>query len=117
MTIVARVVLGIAVLLAAAGPSAGESLRDQLGNASETVGLQGGGAFDALADVIADTAARGLPVPSAFAGVTYRFNPQLEVFEGTSRANNVAVGPVPTPILRRWISRSVAPVICSFHRR
>jgi hypothetical protein len=88
--IVARVVLGIAVLLAAAGPSAGESLRDQLGNASETVGLQGGGAFDALADVIADTAARSLPVPSASAGFTYRFNPELEIFERTSET----LGPI-----------------------
>jgi hypothetical protein len=60
------------------------SLRDQLRASSQTVGLAGGSAFDALADNIADTAARNLPVISASAGFTYRYNPQLEAFERTS---------------------------------
>ena len=90
MKIVARGVLGVAVLVLAAGMGEAKSLRDQLGSASETVGLQGGGAFDALADVIADTAARSLPVTSASAGITYRFNPQLEIFERTSQT----LGPI-----------------------
>lgn len=78
-------VAGVAVLvLLASSPVGARSLRDQLGRASETVGLAGGSAFDALANVIADTAARSLPVLSASAGLTYRFNPTLEVFERTS---------------------------------
>src|SRR4029077_2824784 len=48
------------------------------------VGIQGGSAFDALGDAIADSAARSLPIISASAGFTYRYNPQLEVFERTS---------------------------------
>ncbi len=62
----------------------GRTLREDLRNASQTVGLAGGAAFDALADVIADTAARSIPVVSASAGFTYRFNKDLEVFERTS---------------------------------
>ena len=90
MKIVARGVLGIAVLFLAVGVGEARSLRDQLGSASETVGLQGGGAFDALGDVLADTAARSLPVTSASAGITYRFNPELEIFERTSET----LGPI-----------------------
>jgi len=51
---------------------------------SLTVGIAGGSAFDALADNIADTAARNLPIISGSAGYTYRYNPQLEIFERTS---------------------------------
>jgi len=61
-----------------------ESLRRTLGNASRTVGINGGSAFDALANAIADTAARSLPVVSASAGFTYEYNPELEIFERTS---------------------------------
>src|SRR5262245_14096136 len=61
-----------------------ESLRGKLANAVTTVGLSGGSAFDAMADTIANTAARTLPVPAASAGFTYQFNPALEVFERTS---------------------------------
>jgi hypothetical protein len=72
----------LALLLAlAATPAAARSLRDALGTASEKVGIFGGSAFDALAENIADTAARSLPVVSASAGFTYRYNPDLEVFE------------------------------------
>jgi len=74
------------VLLAGsmAVPAYASSLRDRLPAAARLTGLQGGSAFDALADAIADTAARNLPVISASAGFTYRYNPQLEVFERTS---------------------------------
>jgi hypothetical protein len=66
------------------------SLRDQLPDAARAVGIEGGTAFDALADAIADTAARNLPVVSASAGFTYKYNPQLEVFERTSET----LGPI-----------------------
>lgn len=73
-------------ILAAGAPglASAESLRSTLRNASRTVGISGGSAFDALADAIADTAARSLPVVSASAGFTYEYNPELEVFERTS---------------------------------
>ncbi len=83
--------IGVAVLLGlAASRAEAVSLRDRLAGASQTVGLASGSAFDALADVIADTAARSIPVVSASAGFTYRFNPQLEVFERTSET----LGPI-----------------------
>ncbi|MFN8546078.1 MAG: transporter [Candidatus Binatia bacterium] len=77
-------------LAAGSTPAAASSLRDRLGSASQTVGLTGGTAFDALADVIADTAARALPAVSASAGFTYRFNRELEIFERSSET----LGPV-----------------------
>src|SRR5437870_6528177 len=70
------------VLIPCSAPPA--SLRDRLRASSLTVGIAGGSAFDALADNIADTAARNLPIISASAGYTYRYNPQLEIFERTS---------------------------------
>ena len=77
--------VGIAVLATlATTPVHALSLRDRFSDAARRVGLEGGGAFDALGDAIADTAARNLPVVSASAGFTYRYNPQLEVFERTS---------------------------------
>jgi len=77
--------LGIGLLAAlVAGPAHALSLADTFSAAARRVGLQGGGAFDALGEAIADTAARNLPVVSASAGFTYRYNPQLEVFERTS---------------------------------
>jgi hypothetical protein len=76
-------VLLAAVLIGA--PAEARSLRDELGGASQTVGLLGGGAFDALAENIADTAARSLPVVSSSAGFTYRYNPATEVFERSSQ--------------------------------
>ncbi len=69
----------LAVLVAA--PASARSLRDTLGGASQNVGISGGSAFDALAENIADTAARSLPIVAASAGFTYRYNPELEVFE------------------------------------
>lgn len=74
--------IGIALL--AASPALALSLRDRLPDAARRVGIEGGTAFDALADAIADTAARNLPIISASAGYTYRYNPTLEVFERTS---------------------------------
>ena len=65
-------------------PAHAMELRDQFSDAARRVGLEGGGAFDALGDAIADTAARDIPSVSASAGFTYRYNPQLEVFERTS---------------------------------
>jgi len=83
--------IGIAVLLGlAASRAEAASLRDRLAGASQTVGLASGSAFDSLASVIADTAARSIPVVSASAGFTYQFNPQLEVFERTSET----LGPI-----------------------
>src|SRR5690242_5844423 len=65
-------------------PAYGLSLRDRFSSTAAGVGLTGGGAFDALGDAIADTAARNLPIVSSSAGFTYHYNPQLEVFERTS---------------------------------
>ncbi|MCW5890240.1 MAG: hypothetical protein KIT14_06775 [bacterium] len=77
----------VLALVLAAVPLAAEarSLRTILGTASETVGLRGGSAFDALADTMADTAARSIPVVAASAGFTYSYNPELETFERTSQ--------------------------------
>jgi hypothetical protein len=72
----------LAVLLAA--PVHALSLRARLPEAARLVGIEGGTAFDALANAIADTAAREIPVVAASAGFTYRYNPELEVFERTS---------------------------------
>ena len=69
----------VAALFAA--PASARSLKDTLGGASGNVGISGGSAFDALAENIADTAARSLPIVAASAGFTYRYNPDLEVFE------------------------------------
>src|SRR5256884_5488941 len=70
------------VLIPCSAPAA--SLRDQLRASSLTVGIAGGSAFDALADNIADTAARNLPIIPASAGYTYRYNPQLQSFQRTA---------------------------------
>ena len=73
---------GVTVLaLLVAAPAAARSLKDTLGGASEKVQISGGSAFDALAENIADTAARSLPIVSASAGFTYRYNPSIEAFE------------------------------------
>jgi outer membrane putative beta-barrel porin/alpha-amylase len=77
--------VGVAVLVVLANTSAhAMDLRDQFSDAARRVGLEGGGAFDALGNAIADTAARNIPSVSASTGFTYRYNPQLEVFERTS---------------------------------
>jgi hypothetical protein len=77
--------IGVVALVAAvASPAHGGSLRDRIPDVTRRVGIEGGTAFDALADALADTAARNLPVISASAGFTYRYNPALEVFERTS---------------------------------
>jgi len=78
--------IGVILLAAlAASPAHALSLRDRLPTAARLVNIIGGGtAFDAFADAIADTAARNLPVVAASAGFTYRYNPELEVFERTS---------------------------------
>ena len=73
---------GVSVLaLLVAGPVSARSLKDTLGSASEKVFISGGTAFDALAENIADTAARSLPVVSASAGFTYHYNSEIEAFE------------------------------------
>jgi hypothetical protein len=77
-------VLAFAVALLPLAAEA-RSLRTILGTASETVGLRGGSAFDALADTMADTAARSIPVVAASAGFTYTYNPELETFERKSQ--------------------------------
>lgn len=85
--LVAILMLGCGI--AARGASAG-SLSDQLVEGAARVGIQGGSAFDALAEQLANTAARSLPVVSASAGFTYRYDPALEVFERTSES----LGPI-----------------------
>jgi len=74
------------MLAAALGPAPARalSLRDRLPEVARRTGLEPGPAFDALADALADTAARNLPIIAASAGFTYRYNPELEVFERTS---------------------------------
>lgn len=79
-----QLALLVTALLAIPGFARASSLERKLGTASELVGIASGQAFDALAENIADTAARSLPVISSSAGFTYRYNPQLEVFERTS---------------------------------
>jgi hypothetical protein len=71
-------VLGFSQLAAA------RSLQNRLSDASQLVGIQPDPAFDALAEAIADTAARSVPVISSSAGFTYRYNATTEVFERTS---------------------------------
>lgn len=72
-------------LLVLPGLAPARSLERRLGEASQTVGIASGSAFEALAENIADTAARSLPVISSSAGFTYRYNPATEVFERTSQ--------------------------------
>jgi hypothetical protein len=82
--------LFVVIVLACASAAQARSLRDRLPDAARQVGIEGGTAFDALADAIADSAARNLPVVTASAGFTYRYNSQLEVFERTSET----LGPI-----------------------
>ena len=56
-----------------------------MSDASQLVGINSGSAFDALAENIADTAARAVPTVSSSAGFTYRYNASTEVFERTSQ--------------------------------
>jgi hypothetical protein len=79
-----RILCSVLVVVALAPGARAESLRTRLGNASQTVGIAGGSAFNALADVIANTAARSIPNITGSAGFTYRYNEQLDVFERTS---------------------------------
>jgi hypothetical protein len=72
------------LLVLAAFPAAADSLRDRLPEAARRTGIEGGTAFDALSDAIGDAAARNLPIVAASAGFTYKYNPDLEVFERTS---------------------------------
>jgi hypothetical protein len=65
-------------------------LSDQLPQSAADVGINAGDAFDALAEQLANTAARSIPVVSASAGFTYRYNAELEVFERTSQT----LGPI-----------------------
>ncbi len=77
--------IGMIVLCGAlAAPALALSLRDRFPEVARRVGLEPGPAFDALADAIADTAARNLPIISASAGFTYRYNPEIEAFERSS---------------------------------
>jgi hypothetical protein len=84
-----RWVLALVAVVAATRPATA-SLRHDLARASEAVGITSGSAFDALADAIAVTNANNIPVISASAGFTYRYNPQLEVFERSAQT----LGPI-----------------------
>jgi hypothetical protein len=70
--------------LGVAAPAAALSLRDHVPEVASRLGIQDPTAFDALAEALADTTARNLPVISGSAGFTYKYNPALEVFERTS---------------------------------
>jgi len=84
------------------------SLEQKLGDASQLVGIASGSAFDTLAENIADTAARAVPVISSSAGFTYQYNPTTEVFERTSQT----LGPLylerPDTLGRRKFNVSVS---------
>lgn len=83
--------LALLVLAALTAPPAWAiSNKDRLLRAAEKVGISPGSAFDAMADAIADTAARQIPVVAASAGFTYAYNPELEVFERSSET----LGPI-----------------------
>ena len=82
--IASRSVWAAVLAVAAVSTVHARSLREQLGASSLTVGLAGGSAFDALAANIADSAARSLPVVSASAGFTYRYDRDLDTFVRTS---------------------------------
>jgi hypothetical protein len=84
------VVVAFAAAVFATGPVRAGSLSDQLVEGAARVGIQAGPAFDALAETLANTAARDLPVVSASAGFTYEYNPELEVFERSSQT----LGPI-----------------------
>jgi len=85
-----RTVLTLLALCALGRPAAATSLRGDLAGASESVGISSGSAFDALAQAIAVTNANNIPVVSASAGFTYRYNPQLEAFERSAET----LGPI-----------------------
>src|SRR5262245_55168695 len=85
-----RAFVAIGLALTVAREAAARSLRDDLAQASQSVGISSGSAFNALADSIASSVANNLPVISASAGFTYRYNPQLEVFERSSET----LGPI-----------------------
>src|SRR5262245_62833731 len=75
----------IVIPVLAASPAAATTLSAQLPKAAQLVGIQNpGSAFDALGTALADTVARTLPVLSASAGYTYRYDPSLEAFVRTS---------------------------------
>jgi DNA-binding transcriptional regulator LsrR (DeoR family) len=78
------------VAVCAVGRPAAASLRDNLARASQTVGISSGSAFDNLAEAIAITNANNIPVVSASAGFTYRYNSQLEAAERTAET----LGPI-----------------------
>jgi hypothetical protein len=80
-----RLAAFLLMALVVPGLAHARSLEDRLSDASQTVGIASGSAFDALAENIADTAARSLPVISSSAGFTYRYNAATEVFERTSQ--------------------------------
>jgi hypothetical protein len=82
---VLRAVYPSVLVLLLAAPVHALSLRDRMPAVARLVGIAGPPtAFDAVSDAIADTVARQIPVVAASAGFTYRYNPELEVFERTS---------------------------------
>jgi len=81
---VARHAVGWSLVFTLLACPAHAALRDRFSGTARLVGIEGGSAFDALGDAIADAAARNIPIISASAGFTYRYNPKLEVFERTS---------------------------------
>ena len=85
-----RAFLAILVALALARGAAASSLLSNFSQASQSVGISSGSAFNALANSIASSVANNIPTISASAGFTYRYNPELEVFERSSET----LGPI-----------------------
>lgn len=79
------VVFSLAFTLASSAVATARSLERRLEDVSGQVGITSGSAFATLAENIADTAARSVPVLSSSAGFTYRYNATTEVFERTSQ--------------------------------
>jgi Putative MetA-pathway of phenol degradation len=72
------------LIAVAATPVGARNLVDELPDVAKLTGLEGGSAFDALGSAIADATARNLPILSASAGFTYRYDADAEVFVRSS---------------------------------
>jgi hypothetical protein len=89
-------------------PAGAWDLRDQIPAVTGKLGIKSLGAFEALADAISDTAARDVPVLAASAGFTYRYNPELGIFERTSETLGPLFVERPDTLGRGKINTSVS---------
>ena len=82
--------IGISLLLVlVAVPAGADSLRDRLPEAARRTGIEGGSAFDALSDAIADAAARNLPRINNGLGVAVVSTPKGVMADHAARDANV----------------------------